>query len=212
METGGGFGLRRPQSPLCHTRPRSVWDASAQLQLPIPVPPQRHESGDCGRRSPKPHARSGPVTAGHVHLNVSRVAVPVATPKKRMSSPGVPSTLTRPTGEGMTSVYNVVMGLNSTTEPLAEPIDAGTRLQRDSDIVAAAMGREIAMMDMESGKYFVLDEIAASIWTRLETPATLGELCGELSARYDVTAEQCAADIAPFLESLLARRLVRIVR
>ena len=100
---------------------------------------------------------------------------------------------------------------NGTTEPLAERIGADTRLQRDSDIVAAAMGREIAMMEMESGKYFVLDEIAASIWTRLESPATMRELCDELSAHYDVTPDQCAADVAPFLERLLARRLVRIV-
>jgi hypothetical protein len=43
-------------------------------------------------------------------------------------------------------------------------ITADTVLVRNDSLVSAPMGSDIAMMDMDSGKYFVLQEVAAFIW------------------------------------------------
>ena len=84
-------------------------------------------------------------------------------------------------------------------------------LVRTGDLVSAPMGDELAMMDMETGTYFVLDEIAAAIWEQLEQPTRVSALCSALQSRYDVSASQCEADVLPFLQNLHAKRLVRLV-
>ena len=83
-------------------------------------------------------------------------------------------------------------------------------LSRNGEHVAAPMGEELAMMDIDAGKYYVLDEVAAFIWARLETPVSVAGLVAELGERYDVTPERCEADILPFLAHLDEKGLVRV--
>lgn len=84
-------------------------------------------------------------------------------------------------------------------------------LQRTGDLVSAPMGEELAMMDMQSGTYYVLDEVAAYIWERLAAPTPVGELLATLQSRYAVSAAQCEADVVNFLQRLHAKGLVRTV-
>ncbi len=88
-------------------------------------------------------------------------------------------------------------------------ITADTPLVRNDALVTAPMGADVAMMDMDTGKYFVLQEVAAFIWERLAEPATAAELCDALTQRYDVTAERCRADVLPFLQNAHDKGLLR---
>ena len=90
-------------------------------------------------------------------------------------------------------------------------ITPDTPLVRNDSLVSAPMGSDVAMMDMESGKYFVLQEVAAFIWERLVQPATAAELCAALVQRYDVTAERCRAEVLPFLQNAHDKGLLRRV-
>lgn len=67
------------------------------------------------------------------------------------------------------------------------------------------------MMDLGSGSYYLLDDIASFIWTRLSTPTDVLSLLDALQERYDVAAEQCAADVLRFLGHLHDKGLVRQV-
>lgn len=89
-------------------------------------------------------------------------------------------------------------------------ITPDTLLVRNEALVSAPMGTDMAMMDMDSGKYFVLQEVAAAIWERLAQPATPSQICAALMERYAVTAEQCAADVLPFLRNAHDKGLVRL--
>jgi hypothetical protein len=82
---------------------------------------------------------------------------------------------------------------------------------RTGDLVSAPMGDELAMMDMTSGTYFVLDGIAAEVWNRIETPASVRALCAQLCEQFDVPAERCQNDVIPFLEKLQQKQMLRIV-
>jgi hypothetical protein len=73
------------------------------------------------------------------------------------------------------------------------------------------MGSDIAMMDMDSGKYFVLHEVAAFIWEKLAQPVSVSDLCAALMKHYDVSADQCAADVLPFVQNAHDKGLVRLV-
>jgi hypothetical protein len=88
-------------------------------------------------------------------------------------------------------------------------ITSDTRLVRNEALVAAPMGADVAMMDLDSGKYFVLHEVAALVWARLANPASAAELCDELMRQYDVTAERCRTDVLAFLQKAYDKGLLR---
>ena len=86
-----------------------------------------------------------------------------------------------------------------------------TVLERSEDVVGAPIGERLAMMDVDRGAYFVLDDVAAFIWERLEKPTAVGELLAALEEAFDVTPDRCAADVLPFLGRVEERGLVRRV-
>jgi hypothetical protein len=89
-------------------------------------------------------------------------------------------------------------------------ITPDTLLERNPDMVTAPLGNELAMMDVDTGTYFVLDDIAAFIWERLSEKTTLRALLDALQQQYDVAPERCESDVLPFLLKLHAKQLVRI--
>ena len=81
--------------------------------------------------------------------------------------------------------------------------------QRDAH-VSAPMGDELAMMDLETGKYLVLDRIGAAIWEQLEAEIRVGDLIDGLQARFEVDRRQCEADVLIFLDKLRSRGLLHV--
>ena len=81
-------------------------------------------------------------------------------------------------------------------------------LTRDSvvcqarDVTTAPVDEELFMMRMESNSYYGLDAIGRHIWELLAESRTVAELCAALCAKYQVSAEQCEADVLHFLGSL----------
>jgi hypothetical protein len=81
--------------------------------------------------------------------------------------------------------------------------------QRDAH-VSAPMGDELAMMDLETGKYLVLDRIGAVIWEQLEAEIRVRDLVDRLQARFEVDRTQCESDVLTFLDKLQSRGLLRV--
>lgn len=82
-------------------------------------------------------------------------------------------------------------------------------LRRTDEHVSAPLEETLVMMDIDAGKYYMLDDVAASVWTRLAEPTRVSELVADLCDRYDVTPERCEADLLPFLRELNEKGLVR---
>ena len=83
-----------------------------------------------------------------------------------------------------------------------------TVLSRRMGLMTADMNGSAVMMDIMSGKYYNLGEVGGRIWELLEEPMTVTALVQKLTAEYDVSAQQCRADIEPFLNTLLDRGLL----
>ena len=83
-----------------------------------------------------------------------------------------------------------------------------TILSRREGLMAADMNGSAVMMDIMTGKYYNLGQVGGRIWELLEEPMTLSALVTKLTAEYDVSAEQCRADVEPFLNTLLERGLL----
>ena len=81
-------------------------------------------------------------------------------------------------------------------------------LRRSGDHVSAPLEESLVMMDIDAGRYYLLDDVAALVWERLAQPTPVPALIGDLCARFDVTRERCEADVLPFLTQLHEKGLV----
>ncbi|HEX8648311.1 MAG TPA: PqqD family protein [Thermoleophilaceae bacterium] len=88
-------------------------------------------------------------------------------------------------------------------------IDGSAVLRRTDDHVSAPLEEWLVMMDVDAGKYYLLDDIASFVWTRLAAPTPVADLVAELCSRYDVTPARCEADVLPFLTELHEKGLVQ---
>jgi len=89
-------------------------------------------------------------------------------------------------------------------------IDQSTQLIRNKDIIASEIDNEVVMMDKNFEQYFGLETIGARIWKLLDKQHTANELSEELIEEFNVSQEQCLADIMPFLTELVERELLVI--
>jgi hypothetical protein len=89
-----------------------------------------------------------------------------------------------------------------------------TRIQQSSVIARSAevafreVDGETVMMSVQAGKYYSLDAVGTRIWALLEQPRTVAEICSILVEEFEVTPDQCQADVLAFLERLAADELV----
>lgn len=89
-------------------------------------------------------------------------------------------------------------------------LDGDSTVQKVEALVSAPMGDELAMMDLETGKYLVLDRIGALIWEELEAPIRVRDLVDRLQARFEVGRPQCESDVLKFLRQLCDKGLLRV--
>jgi Coenzyme PQQ synthesis protein D (PqqD) len=83
-----------------------------------------------------------------------------------------------------------------------------TRIHRSDSVLTAAVDKETVMMDIKSGRYVGLDDIASVIWERLETPCTFGHLVDSLVSDYDAERTVIAEDVRQLLTEMAAHGLV----
>ncbi len=90
------------------------------------------------------------------------------------------------------------LGLNSVVAP-------------SEDLVSSDLDGEVVMMSIENGKYYGLDDICSRIWALLGEPRKVSELCVTLMEEFEVSREQCEADVLVFLNDMAGDNLIHIV-
>lgn len=65
------------------------------------------------------------------------------------------------------------------------------------------------LVDLNTKKYFQLNETGTLIWRGLERNSSLEEIVGEITAAYDVTPEHASESVRKLLDNLRAFKLVR---
>jgi hypothetical protein len=87
-------------------------------------------------------------------------------------------------------------------------IDEDTMVSRNPKLLVAAVHDETVMMDIDSGKYYGLDDIGTAIWQRLERPLPFGKLVEMLAAEYDAERATIARDVAKLLTSMAEHKAI----
>jgi hypothetical protein len=80
------------------------------------------------------------------------------------------------------------------------------------DQVTCDLSGEAVILQLQDGMYYGLDPIGASVWKLIQTPKTIAEIRDAILEEYDVTPEQCEADLQALLEDMKEQRLVTVGR
>ncbi len=90
-----------------------------------------------------------------------------------------------------------------------EAVDLQGKILRASDVLSSPVHEELVMFDVDAGKYYALNEMAAIIWRSLEAPVTVESLCAGLLETFDVPPELCRVEVLTFLSKLDEKGLIR---
>jgi hypothetical protein len=66
----------------------------------------------------------------------------------------------------------------------------------------------LVALDPQAGSCFGFNDVAAWVWRRLERPATFDQLRDELLGAYEVSEEQCSAELSELLDAMCAKKLL----
>lgn len=88
-------------------------------------------------------------------------------------------------------------------------IDENLRVVRNDSIPTGDVDGELVALDIEKGSCFGMDRVGSAIWALAAAPVTLGQITDALTASHEVDRGQCLADVAPFVDELLAEGLLR---
>lgn len=96
------------------------------------------------------------------------------------------------------------------TDGMRPGLDGSTIVHRTERHLGAEVDGETVTLDVETGEYYVLDAVGADIWSRLEEPATIDQLCDTLDVAYSGDPAVIRADVVVFLEEALRIGLVGV--
>ena len=82
-----------------------------------------------------------------------------------------------------------------------------TVVVRGSEHVETRVGDQTLMMSVAHGKYYSVDATAGRIWEMIERPIALSEVVAALMREYDVSSDECEAEVKSFVGDLLSNGL-----
>jgi PqqD family protein of HPr-rel-A system len=90
------------------------------------------------------------------------------------------------------------------------PMTAATIVVASGDQLASELGGEAVVLDLASGTYYGLNETGARIWSLLESPITVGDVCRQLRQEFEVDAVECEQAVVQLLQQLVTAGLVEV--
>jgi hypothetical protein len=87
-----------------------------------------------------------------------------------------------------------------------------TIIKRTEKVLASSIGDELVMFDAEAGKYYGLNPVASNIWSLLDEPKSINELCDHLMNKFEITRENCIKEVIEFIPRLESKGLLEVVK
>jgi hypothetical protein len=92
-----------------------------------------------------------------------------------------------------------------------QQIDQSTTLRAAREQVSCTVEDEAVILHVRNGVYFGLNPVGAFVWNHLKQPHRLSELKEKVFAEFEVSDEQCEADLRELLSDLLKSGLIEVV-
>ncbi len=81
--------------------------------------------------------------------------------------------------------------------------------ERKENWVGAQIDDSYVMLNFEGGEYVSLNSTATDIWDALESPCRLSDIVNKLTARYEISENDCAASVNRVLVDLENKGLIK---
>lgn len=89
-------------------------------------------------------------------------------------------------------------------------IDFASRITIPSDVLFQELSGESVLLDLNSGKYFGLNEVGTRIWSVLSEHQNITDTLSIIMDEYDVDRESLSKDLVNLLENLARNGLILI--
>jgi Coenzyme PQQ synthesis protein D (PqqD) len=86
----------------------------------------------------------------------------------------------------------------------------GSRVEINDDVLFQPLQGEAVLLNLKSGIYFGLDPIGTRIWQLFSANNVLSGIAETIVEEYDVTPEQCKADLLALVSELEKQGLVKL--
>jgi hypothetical protein len=87
----------------------------------------------------------------------------------------------------------------------------------ESSVVAAApnhlsadLDRKAVVLGLDRGLYYGLDRVGSRIWSLVQEPISVGEICSKITSEYDVEQERFMRDLEAFLADLIHEGMIEL--
>ena len=84
-------------------------------------------------------------------------------------------------------------------------------MQWSSRPVAAAVGQEIVLMNLDRGRCYGLGPTGTDLWQKMSKPIAVNQLLIQLEQEYDVGTQQLEQDVLSVLQQYAEEGLIEIV-
>ena len=95
-------------------------------------------------------------------------------------------------------------------QKVIEPPELSTKIKTCSAVISAELGPEIALLNINTGVYYTLNAVGASIWRQIQGTTTLAEIKSRLLEEYEVDEVHCERDLVRIVEELSASGLIEV--
>jgi hypothetical protein len=86
-----------------------------------------------------------------------------------------------------------------------------SRVIRSQKLMGSQVDNELVMIDLESGEYYGLNEVATDIWELLAEPILVADLCVRLGQRYAVDEARCQREVLALLQQMQDKRMLEYI-
>jgi hypothetical protein len=78
------------------------------------------------------------------------------------------------------------------------------------DQICSELGGEAVILQLNTGVYYGLNEVGASIWKLIQESKTIDEIRNSIVEEYEVSLEECDRDLLALLEQFKAEGLIEV--
>lgn len=90
-------------------------------------------------------------------------------------------------------------------------LSKSSKIVVSKDVVSCDLGGETALLEMNEGVYYGLNELGTVIWELIQKPITLQEIVDSIIDQYEVDQKICFADLTELIEQMVENKLVEIL-
>jgi hypothetical protein len=76
--------------------------------------------------------------------------------------------------------------------------------------ISSNLDGEEVILNIQSGVYYGLNPVGASIWNLIQQPKTVSEIQDAILSKYEVEPEQCDRDLLVMLQEMEAEGLIEV--